>query len=278
MWANRPQSALRFFGCAYVKPSATARSSCRRATARDARDAIGEASRVALIWDGVDLELGRSYAQAFSGVANVSTYITSEQANARGAEAMGMLPGGGPGYVTVEAGLDAYAMLDAARAGDLDVLSIFGANPARNAVDSKAASEALEKVPFLVTSELFMTETAQRATLVLPAKGAFEKNGTTIALSGDLLPVNASLGAPDFVRSDLAMLLGLAEQLGVAVMPAEELHRTIVALVAKPKPQFTFGDQRFEPNRVAPSSAEGTPILSGGGTWLHDPWLAEMRA
>ena len=64
-----------------------------------------------------------------------------------------------------------------------------------------------------------MTETAQRATLVLPAKGAFEKHGTTIGLGGDLLPVNASLEAPDFVRSDLEMLRGLADQLEVAVPP-----------------------------------------------------------
>ena len=245
-------------------------------TARDAREAIGEASRVALIWDGVDLELGRSYAQAFSGVVNVSTYITSEQANARGAEAMGMLPGGGPGYVTAEGGFDAYAMLDAARAGDLAVLSLFGVNPARNALAPKAAREALDKVPFLVTSELFVTETAQRATLILPAKGAFEKNGTTIGLGGDLLPLNASLKAPDFVRSDLEMLFGLADQLDVAVPSADELHRTIVALVANTAVEFSFGDKRFGDPVVTGASAD-RPILSGGGTWLHDPWLTEMR-
>ncbi len=258
--------------------------------AADAREAIGEASRVALIWDGVDLELGRSYERALSDIAGVSTYVASEQSNARGAEAMGMLPGGGPGYVAAARGFDAYAMLDAAKAGELGVLSLFGVNPARNALDPKAACEALEKIPFMVTSELFMTETAQRATLVLPAKGAFEKSGTTVAMGGDLLPVNASLKAPDFVRSDQEMLLGLAEQLGIAVPSADELHRTIVALVAKRTPEFTFGDQRFDssgatdfyhpgPRRAAAESkAEGAPILSGGGTWLHDPWLAEMRA
>ncbi len=122
-----------------------------------------------------------------------------------------------------------------------------------------------------------MTETAQRATLILPAKGAFEKNGTTVGLGGDLLPVNASLKAPDFVRSDLEMLVGLADQLDVVVAPADEIHRTIIALVAKTAVEFSFGDKRFG-DPVASGASAARPILSGGGTWLHDPWLAEMRA
>jgi len=258
-------------------------------SAREARDAIGDATAVALIWDGNELEAARSYAEAFAAVANLSTYIASEQANARGAEAMGMLPSSGPGFISVSAGYDTYRMLDAARAGELAVLSIFGANPARNAVDPAAAAAALEAVPFLVVSDLFMTETAQRATLILPAKGALEKSGTTVNLGGDLLPVNAALAAPEFVRSDLEMLCGLAEQLDVAVPPPEELHRIVVAHVAKGAPHVTLGDERFDNEgvtlRSAPELVEGAhlegrrgqEILSGGGTWQHDPWLAGMR-
>ena len=249
-------------------------------SAPDAREAIGDAKAVALIWDGNDLALARSYAQAFAGVENLSTYIASEQANARGAEAMGMLPSYGPGFVSVSAGCDTYRMLEAARAGELAVLSIFGANPARNAIDPAGAARALEAVPFLVVSELFMTETAERATLILPAKGALEKSGTVLNLSGDLLPVNAALEAPDFVHSDFEMLCGLADQLEVSVPPAEELHRIVVAHVAKSAPHFTIGDERFGSNRVTLSSVEGRhgqEILSGGGTWQHDPWLAGMR-
>jgi NADH-quinone oxidoreductase subunit G len=243
-----------------------------------ARKAVGDVSSVALIWDGIDLEQGRAYAQAFADIADLSTYIASEQANARGAEAMGMLPFSGPAYHVVDTGLDGYAMLDAASAGRLAVLSIFGVNPSRNAIDPVAAAHALEKVPFLAVSELFMTETARSATLVLPAKGAFEKTGTTIGLSGDLLPVNASLAAPDFVRSDLDMLQGLADELDVSIPAAQELHRVVVALAAKATPDFNLGDQRFEVSRVGPASSNGASILSGGGTWEHDPWLGGMRA
>jgi NADH-quinone oxidoreductase subunit G len=247
-------------------------------SAQDARAAAGDASRIALIWDGADLAMGRGYAEAFGDVANLSTYVASEQSNARGAEAMGMLPGCGPGYASAEPGLDGYAMLDAARSGELAVLSLFGVNPARNALDPAAAGEALGKLPFLVVSELFMTETADRATLVLPARGAFEKSGTTIGLGGDLLPVNASLAAPEFVRSDLEMLLGLADQLAVSVPAAEELHRIIVALAAGNAPDFTFGDKRFGDRNLPRAGDADRPILSGGGTWLHDPWLVGLRA
>ncbi|MBV8530066.1 MAG: molybdopterin-dependent oxidoreductase [Candidatus Eremiobacteraeota bacterium] len=242
--------------------------------AQAARTVAGDASRVALIWDGIDLDMGGSYARAFADVAELSTYVASEQSNARGAEAMGMLPGTAPGYATASPGLDAYAMFEAARADKLAVLSIFGANPARNASDPATVADALGKIPFLVVSELFMTETAQRAALILPAKGALEKRGTTLGIGGDLLPVNASLEAPEFVRSDLEMLLGLADRLEVTVPPMEELERIVIRHIANASPDFTFGDARFAPNRATNGKA---PILSGGGTWLHDPWLVGMR-
>jgi len=251
------------------------------ATPDEARSAAGDAARVALIWDGVDLARARAYAQAFSGVGELSTYVAGEQSNARGAEAMGMLPGKGPGFAAAAPGLDTYAMLDRARRGQIAVLSIFGANPVRNGPDAAAVASALQSIGFLVVSEIFMTETAQRASLVLPAAGAFEKSGTTTNFAGDLLPVNLSLDAPDFVRSDLDIIRGLAEQLGVTLPFEEELHRAVVAAVAATC-DFAFGDERLEFARegitnAAPANGAAR-ILSGGGTWLHDPWVAGLRS
>lgn len=248
-------------------------------SAREAREAVGDSTRVALVWDGVDLAVGREYAEAFGGLGELSTYIASEQSNARGAELMGMLPRTGPAFAALAGGLDSYAMFEAAASGRLAVLSIFGANPVRNAFDGGAVADALAKVPFLVVSDLFMTETAQRATLVLPAKGAFEKNGTTVNLAGDLLAVNASLRAPESVLSDFEMLLGLAQELGVAVPSHEEIHDAVVRSVAQAQ-DFAFGDARFESGVSLPGAPPSLerPILSGGGTWQHDPWLDGVRA
>jgi NADH-quinone oxidoreductase subunit G len=252
------------------------------ATPDEARAVAGDAARVALIWDGVDSALARAYAQAFSGVTELSTYVAGEQANGRGAEAMGMLPGIGPGFAAAPPGFDTYTMLARARRDQVAVLSIFGANPVRNGPNAALVASALQSVGFLAVSEIFMTETAQRATLILPAAGAFEKSGTTTNLAGDLLPVNSSLDAPDFARSDLDIIRGLGEQLGVPLPFDEELHSAVVAAVAS-RCEFSFGDERLEFARDGianggPSANGAAPILSGGGTWLHDPWVAGLRS
>jgi NADH-quinone oxidoreductase subunit G len=246
-------------------------------SAQAARDAVADATRVALVWDGIDPALGRDCADALAGVAELATFITGEQSNARGAEAMGMLPHSGPGYASLAAGRDTGAMLEAARAGQMGSLSIFGANPVRNGADPVRIGEALQRVPFLVVSDLFMTETAALATLVLPAKGAFEKFGTTTNLAGDLLPVNASLNAPEFALSDLEMLAALAEQLGVPLPSSGEIDAAVIANVAKPPVDFTLGDARFGGTGARVTAPHPNKILSGGGTWLHDPWLAALR-
>lgn len=238
---------------------------------------------VALIWDGVDLEVGRAFAEAFADVPRLSTYVASEQSNARGAEAMGMLPRSGPGFVPVEAGRDSFGMFDDAANGTLRVLSLFGVNPVRNAPAGEQLAQIFERTPFLVVSDLFMTETANCAKLVLPAKGAFEKSGTTLNLAGDLLPVNASLHAPDFVLSDFEMICALAEHLDVALPSVEALDTAIVRLAANAPEAFGFGDERFtcDSERSEPQGGEllrRTAMLSGGGTWQHDPLVETLRS
>jgi NADH-quinone oxidoreductase subunit G len=246
------------------------------------------AKRIAVIWDGVDLALGKSAIEAMPKDAQVLAYVTGEQPNARGAELMGMLPRDGA--------LDTSAMLAAAREGNIAVLSILGANPALHYPDGQLVREALAKVPFVVVSDLFMTQTAQLATLVLPAKGAFEKTGTTTNLAGDVLPVNAakSLESPEGALGDLEMIVGLAQQLGVALPSMEDLDETVIKRHAAQSEEFTFGDARYA--RIAstplgaPSIPQGdrvgdnaltvvlqTKIFAGGGTSAHDPRIEELR-
>ncbi|MBV9233731.1 MAG: molybdopterin-dependent oxidoreductase [Candidatus Eremiobacteraeota bacterium] len=241
-----------------------------------ARREVGDLQRVALVWDGCDLSVGRSFAWSFEGGSDLALFVTGEQNNARGAEAMGMLPGSGPGFAPLARALDGYEMFEAARRGELSVLSIFGANPARNANDPREAAAALSATEFLVVSDLFMTETAEHATLVLPAKGAFEKHGTTANFGGELLPLTPSLQAPDFTLADGEMLDALAEQLGVAVPTYDELHGLVVNAVAKADLDFALGDERFGPDRTP--SPRTVKILDGGGTWRNDPTLEGLRS
>ncbi|HEY6986901.1 MAG TPA: molybdopterin-dependent oxidoreductase, partial [Bryobacteraceae bacterium] len=104
-----------------------------------------------------------------------------DYSNSRGASDMGLLPDLLPGYRPVrEAGLEPGLNHDQILGKpDLDVLWVVGANPlARHAL---AASEA-----FVVVQDLFLTETAKRADVVLPAASAYEKNGTVTNVCGDV--------------------------------------------------------------------------------------------
>ena len=245
---------------------------------RSAVKALPEkAKRIAVIWDGVDLSAALSLLQSLPKEAQLLTYITGEQPNARGAEAMGMLPQGGA--------MDTSAMLAAARDGSLSVLSILGANPVLHYPDAAFVREALAKVPFVVVSDLFMTETAQLATLVLPARGPFEKTGTTINAGGDLLDVNAAarIEPPQGALADLEMIVGLAHELHVDLPTEETLHASVVQAAAA-VPAFTLGDERFARVAQTAPAGEGTlqvafqsDIFAGGGTSANDDGLRDLR-
>lgn len=250
------------------------------ATIERAIGEIGDAKRVAIVWDGVDLGAGKALFEALPKGLELATYITGEQSNARGAEALGMLPRDG--------GRDFTGMIDDARAGRMRVLSIFGANPVLHYADGPAVRAALAKTPFVVVSDLFMTQTAQFATLVLPAKGVFEKSGTTTNLEGELLPVNAAvdLAVPQGALSDLEMLIALAERLDVALPSAGELDAAVIERIAVVSDAFALGDGNFASGGRAdvPKREEGefrvaiqSNIFAGGGTVAHDARIESLR-
>ncbi len=250
-----------------------------------------DAKRIAVVWDGCNSALVAALLEKLPKGTQILTYITGEQPNARGAEAMGMLPFFEPGYAKAQGGLDTGGMLAAVREGRLAVLSIFGSNPALHNPNIGSVRGGNERTPFVVVSDLFMTETAQLATLVLPAKGAFEKTGTTTNLAGDVLPINAtqSLESPPEALSDLEMIIALAEKLGVELPIAEEVDAAVLRHLANTPEDFTLGDERFalrhgeesnhpERRRGEPFSvALQTRIFAGGGTSAHDGRIAELR-
>ena len=88
-----------------------------------------------------------------------------DYSNSRGAFDMGVVPKNG--------GMSVEQML----AANLDVLWIVGANPLKNA--------SMSPKSFVVVLDLFMTETAKRADLVLPAASAYEKSGTVTNVCGE---------------------------------------------------------------------------------------------
>jgi NADH-quinone oxidoreductase subunit G len=97
-----------------------------------------------------------------------------DYANSRGAIDMGLTPELLPGYQpSGQSGLHLDEML----AAELSVLWVVGANPLENAA---------RKSGFLVVQDLFLTETALQADIVLPATCAYEKNGTVTSGTGEV--------------------------------------------------------------------------------------------
>jgi NADH-quinone oxidoreductase subunit G len=96
--------------------------------------------------------------------------------NSRGALDMGVRPDAGPGSAAVaQPGLGAQAMWDAAVAGKLRAMYIAGLNPAGV---SPQLEEALNALEFLVVQDIFLTETAQLADVVLPVAAIPEREGS----------------------------------------------------------------------------------------------------
>ena len=107
-----------------------------------------------------------------------------DYSNSRGASDMGLLPGLGPGYHASRASGLSYDQI--LKAADLDVLWVVGANPLKK-------SELASANAFVVLQDMFLTETAQRADVVLPAASAYEKSGTVTNVCGEVQRLKAGL-------------------------------------------------------------------------------------
>ena len=106
--------------------------------------------------------------------------------------------------------MNARQMMEAAAAGKLKALYVVGANPVKT---FGAAPNALSKLDFLVVHEMFLTETAQQAHVVLPAACAYEKDGTVTNTAGEVQATHRSVDAQG-PRSDFDLLRILSHQLG----------------------------------------------------------------
>jgi NADH-quinone oxidoreductase subunit G len=130
-----------------------------------------------------------------------------DYSNSRGASDMGLAPNHSAGYQPVDAPGLAYDEMFAAP--DLDVLWVVGANPLKNS--ALASSNA-----FVVVNEMFLTETAQRADVVLPAASAYEKNGTVTNVCGDVQRLKAGLQVMG-TKPDLEIIGLIGKEMGVDV-------------------------------------------------------------
>ncbi|WP_246279874.1 molybdopterin-dependent oxidoreductase [Natronomonas salina] len=97
---------------------------------------------------------------------------------------------------------------------DLHGMYIVGENPLLSEPDIQHAEAAVEALDFLVVQELFMTETAQHADVVLPAASLAEKYGTITNTERRVQLVRPAVESPGEARTDAAILQDLAGRMG----------------------------------------------------------------
>src|SRR5246500_3832825 len=100
-------------------------------------------------------------------------------------------------------------MFEAAGRGELSALYVVGSNPiSRYGVDPETLKDT-----FVVVQDMFLTETAQIADVILPAANLYEKSGSVTNSYGDLQLVNKA-GDRAGVRTDFEMIVRIADKMG----------------------------------------------------------------
>ena len=111
-------------------------------------------------------------------------------------------------------GLNKVKVVDAILEGKVRGLYVMGENPALSDANVAKTRDALEKAEFLVVQDMFMTETASRADVVLPAASSAETDGTFTNTERRVQRVRAALPPPGKARPDWLIVRDLAERVG----------------------------------------------------------------
>ena len=175
-----------------------------------------------VVGDGV-----RDLAKFAAGLSGAKLICLGDYANSRGAADMGLYPDLLPGYLHVSEtgkfhaewgavpsspGWSIPEMFDAARAGQLKALYVIGANP----VGRLDIGPDTLKDTFVVVQDMFLTETAALADVVLPAANAYEKSGTFTNTCGDI-QILKKAGEVATAKPDFEMIVRIADAIGFDV-------------------------------------------------------------
>jgi formate dehydrogenase alpha subunit len=160
-------------------------------------------------------------------------YALQRENNGQGACDIGALPDFLPGYMDVkdikarnafgdfwkcrlpsERGLTALEMIEQAKNGALKGMYIIGENMVSSFPQPARVKEALESLEFLVVQDMYLTETAKLATVVLPAASFAEKEGTFTNFEGRVQKINKVIEPVGDCMADWHILTRLANKMG----------------------------------------------------------------
>jgi formate dehydrogenase major subunit len=112
-------------------------------------------------------------------------------------------------------GLTVVEIMDAVHRGEIRGMYIMGENPAMSDPDAGHAREALAKLDMLVVQDIFLTETAYLADVVLPASAFPEKTGTFTNTDRLVQIGRQALAPPGEARQDLSIIIDMGRRLGL---------------------------------------------------------------
>ncbi|MCM3781531.1 molybdopterin oxidoreductase family protein [Neobacillus mesonae] len=111
-------------------------------------------------------------------------------------------------------GVSAYEMMELVHTGEIKALFVMGSNPIVSNPNATLVEEGLEHIPFLAVADMFLSETARLADVVLPVSSYMENTGTLTNLEGRVLLREAAAMPPGECRHDWEILRELAHVLG----------------------------------------------------------------
>ncbi len=206
------------------------------------------------------------------------------QNNVQGACDMGGLPNVLPGYQPVDdpkarekfekawgvdylpgaPGLTLMEMMDGAHKGKIKAMYIMGENPILSDPDIQHVRESLDNLEFLVVQDIFLTETAEYADVVLPAACFAEKEGTFTNTERRVQRVRRAVSPPGQAREDSWIISEISRRLGYDMGDIEP--STVFKEIASLTPSYAgISYKRLEKEGIQwPCPSEdhpGTPIL-----------------
>ncbi|MBI9097320.1 MAG: formate dehydrogenase subunit alpha [Spirochaetaceae bacterium] len=173
------------------------------------------------------------------------------QNNVQGACDMGALPNVYPGYQKVvepeihkkfekgwnaklsdKVGLTVVEIMEGARKKEVRGLYVVGENPVLSDPDSNEVFEGLKNLDFLVVQDLFLTETAELADVVLPACSFAERDGTFTNTERRVQKYRRAVNAPGISKPDWEIICSIANKMGApwAYFDVSEIMKEIASL------------------------------------------------
>jgi formate dehydrogenase alpha subunit len=151
------------------------------------------------------------------GEGSISIYPPREHCNSQGVNDMGVTPDFLPGYQPAPKAKEenlANDLFDNCVNGKLKLLYVAGEDPLHTYYKAGLVKEALRTIPFLVVQDVFMTETAKMADIILPTSTFAEKDGTQTNMTRHVQSVKSATLPQGVSKPDFDIFCEIAEALG----------------------------------------------------------------